>query len=99
MPVQLRGKAIGIVELRRARAESCGRRRAERDDDDWLAGDELARDMRQRAHRLRAALRRQAGDAAEDVAGGFRDLLHLVDGARRDAALVGGRRGDGGLGR
>ncbi|MGY4600228.1 hypothetical protein ACVWXL_007974 [Bradyrhizobium sp. GM22.5] len=97
--MQLRGKAIGIVEIRRARAESRGRRRAERDDDDGLAGDELARDMRQRAHRLRAALRRQAGHAAKDVAGGFRDLLHLVDGARRDAALVGGRRCDGGLGR
>ena len=87
LPAQLRREPVGIGEFRRGRAVAGGRRRSERDDHDRLAGGELARDMRQRAHRFGAALRRQARHAAEDVAGRFRDLLHLVDRLAGDALL------------
>ena len=51
--------------------------------------------MRQRSHRLRSALRRQAGHAVEDVGGRLGDLLHLVDRLCRQASrlqrgLIGG---------
>ena len=98
LPVQLRREPVGIGEFGRRRAKTRGRGRAERDDHDRLAGSELACDMRQRSQRLSAALRRQTGHAAENVAGRFRDLLDLVDRLGGEAlllrrrGLVGGRR-------
>ncbi len=95
LPAQLRGEPVGIGELRRGRAVACGRRRSERDDHHRLTRNELARDVRQRSHRFGAALRRQARHTAEDVAGRFRDFLHLVDRLAGDALLrgrIGGRR-------
>ena len=94
LPLQLRKQPVRIGEVRRARAPALRRGRAEGDDHDRKTGGELACDMRQRSHRRHAALRRRARHAAENVAGGFRHLLHGVDRARGDGLL---RRRIGGL--
>ncbi len=98
-PMQLRRQPVRIGEFRRRRAVAFRRRRSEGHDHNRFASCQLGRHMRQRAHRLAAAFRRQAGHAGENVAGGFRDFLDLVDGLAGEALLVGGGIGHGSAGR